>query len=217
MPKYTAAIFDLDGTILDTIEDLTDSINFALREHGFPERSLMEVRSFVGNGVKKLTERALPENVDEKELDSVFMCFTQRYNEHCMDKTKPYEGIVELLVKLREQGIKTAVLSNKADFAVQILCRKYFADLFDYAAGMRDDVPKKPAPEGVYIAMDSLKTDSAVYVGDSEVDVLTASNAGLDCIAVDWGFREREVLEKSGAKYIASDLKELLEYIINEN
>lgn len=219
MAKYRLAVFDLDGTILDTIDDLKDSINFALNANAFPQRSLEEVRSFVGNGIRKLVERAVPANTDDKSVDAVFACFNARYKEHCMDKTKPYKGVLELLAELRARGIKTAVLSNKADYAVQILCEKYFAGLFDCAAGMRDDVPRKPQPEGVYRVLEELGVgkEEAVYIGDSEVDVLTAINSGLDCIAVDWGFRDREVLVAAGAKIIASDMNSLLEYIVNEN
>ena len=219
MSKYKLVIFDLDGTILDTIDDLTDSVNYALNENGFPSRSLEEVRSFVGNGIRRLIERAVPVNTENKSIDAVFACFNERYKDHCMDKTKPYNGVLELLAKLRAQGIKTAVLSNKADYAVQILCERHFAGLLDCAAGMRDDVPRKPNPEGVYRILDTIGAgkEEAVYIGDSEVDVLTATNSGLDCIAVDWGFRDREVLSAAGAKTIASDMNSLLEYIVNEN
>lgn len=217
MPKYDVVIFDLDGTILDTIEDLKDSINYALAENGFKERSISEVRSFVGNGIKMLVKKALPENADEKTIETVFGCFNNYYKEHCMDKTRPYDGIAKLLDKLHERGIRTAVLSNKADFAVKLLCKKYFPDMFDYVAGMRDDVPRKPDPAGIYNVLEAMETANAVYIGDSEVDILTAQNSKLDCIAVDWGFRSREELEKSGAKLIASDMDELLECILNEN
>ena len=219
MAKYNCVIFDLDGTILDTIDDLADNVNHALSENGFPQRSLEEVRSFVGNGIRKLVERAVPVNTDDKSIDSVFACFNARYKDHCMDKTKPYDGVLELLAELRARGIKTAVLSNKADYAVQILCEKYFVGLFDSAAGMRDDVPRKPNPQGVYRILEELgaEKEQAVYIGDSEVDVLTASNSGVDCIAVEWGFRDREVLVEAGAKLIASNMNSLLEYIVNEN
>ena len=219
MAKYNCVIFDLDGTILDTIDDLRDNVNYALEENAFPPRSLEEIRSFVGNGIRKLVERAVPANTDEKSVDAVFTCFNARYKDHCMDKTKPYDGVLELLAELRERSIKTAVLSNKADYAVHILCEKYFAGLFDCVAGMRDDVPRKPNPEGVYRVLETLgaKKEEAVYIGDSEVDVLTARNSDLDCIAVDWGFRDREVLVAAGAELIASDINSLLEYIVNEN
>lgn len=217
--KYEAIIFDLDGTILDTIEDLRDSVNHALFEHGFPQRSLEEVRSFVGNGIRKLIERALPAGLDDKTVDSVFNCFNLYYKEHCMDKSKPYEGTIFVIKTLRDMGKKTAVLSNKADYAVQMLCENYFPDSFDYIAGMKENVRRKPWPDGVLNVLEALETaaEKAVYIGDSEVDILTAKNAGIDCIAVDWGFRDREVLIENGAEMIASNTKELLEIFVNGN
>ena len=215
---YKLVIFDLDGTILNTIEDLKDSANFALSQRGYPQKNLEEIRSFVGNGIRNLIIRCLPENTDEAIIDELFTIFNARYKEHCMDKTCPYDGVLELLAKLREQGIATAVLSNKADYAVKILCDKYFTGLFDACAGMKEDVRRKPWPDGIYNILSELnvKGENAVYIGDSEVDIKTAKAAGIDCIAVDWGFRDREVLEAEGANHIASNMEELLKEILND-
>ncbi|MBQ7896040.1 MAG: HAD family hydrolase [Oscillospiraceae bacterium] len=217
MSKYELVIFDLDGTILDTIEDIKDSTNHALREHGFEEKSLNQIRSYVGNGIRRLIIQCLPENTEETVVDKLFESFNLYYKQHCMDKTKAYDGVEGLIEELHKLGIKTAVLSNKADYAVQILCEKYFPDCFDYAAGMKENVRRKPYPDGVYNVLQALGTaaEKAVYIGDSEVDILTASNAGVDCIAVNWGFRDHQILVENGAKSIASDMNSLLELIKN--
>lgn len=216
--KYRLAIFDLDGTILYTLEDLKISLNFALSANGLPERTLDETRRFVGNGIRKLIERAVPENSDPGLTDKVFDDFNLHYKEHCTDHTRPYEGITELLSALRAAGVKTAVLSNKADYGVQELCARYFPDMFDYAAGERAGVRKKPAPDGVFTILETLGVAAAeaVYIGDSEVDIETAENSGTDSIIVDWGFRDRELLISRGARVIASAPKEVLK-LITEN
>lgn len=216
--KYRLAIFDLDGTILYTLEDLKISLNHALSKNGLPERTLDETRRFVGNGIRKLIERAVPENSDPGLVDKVFDDFNLHYKEHCTDHTRPYEGIPELLSALRESGVKTAVLSNKADYGVQELCARYFPGMFDFAAGEKAGVRKKPAPDGVFAILEKLGVSAAdtVYIGDSEVDIETAENAGMDSIIVDWGFRERELLISRGAKVIASAPKEVLRLIIGE-
>lgn len=205
--KHSLAIFDLDGTILYTLVDLKNSINFTLKKFGFPERTLDEVRRFVGNGIKNLIIRAAPKGTDEKTIDEMFEVFNEHYAVHCNDNTKSYDGIDELLKKLKEQKVKTAVVSNKADYAVQTLVKKYFDGLFDYAVGEKQGVRKKPCPDSVNEVLRVLDTpkEAAVYIGDSEVDVATAKNAQMDCIAVDWGFRDREVLINSGATLIVSD------------
>ena len=216
--KYRLAIFDLDGTILYTLEDLKISLNFALSANGLPERTLDETRRFVGNGIRKLIERAVPENSDPGLVDKVFDDFNLHYKEHCTDNTRPYEGIPELLSALRESGVKPAVLSNKADYGAQELCARYFPGMFDYAAGEKAGVRKKPAPDGVFAILEKLGVSAAdtVYIGDSEVDIETAENAGMDSIIVDWGFREKELLISRGAKVIASAPKEVLRLIIGE-
>lgn len=205
--KHSLAIFDLDGTILYTLVDLKNSMNFTLKKFGFPERTLDEVRRFVGNGIKNLIIRAAPKGTDEKTIDGMFEVFNEHYAVHCNDNTKSYDGIDELLKKLKEQKVKTAVVSNKADYAVQTLVKKYFDGLFDYAVGEKQGVRKKPCPDSVNEVLRVLDTpkEAAVYIGDSEVDVATAKNAQMDCIAVDWGFRDREVLINSGATLIVSD------------
>ena len=209
--NYELIIFDMDGTILNTLEDLRDSLNFALRATGFPERTLEEVRRFVGNGIRKLIERGVPAGTSQADVDTVHQAFTPYYKEHCADKTRPYDGIVELLQKLRAAGCRTAVVSNKADPAVQELCTQYFDGLFDAAVGDREGIARKPAPDSVNEVLRLLNTDRphAVYIGDSEVDVATAANAGLDCIAVTWGFREVEFLREQGAKVFADTPEEV--------
>ena len=213
--KYQLAIFDLDGTLLDTLEDLADSDNYIMRKFGYPKRTIKEVRSFVGNGIRKLLERSAPTGTASTEIDRMFEQFKEYYGAHCADKTKPYDGITELLDELRKQGIKLAVVSNKADYAVKALCEQYFPGYFDEAVGERVGIARKPAPDTVNEVLKNLQIDKsqAVFIGDSEVDVQTAQNAEMDCIAVDWGFRDKEVLEKAGAEIIVSTPAELLKYM----
>lgn len=213
--KYKGVIFDLDGTILDTLEDLTDAVNFVLRDNKYPEHDIDDVRKFVGNGIHKLIERAVPVGVSLEKIDQIFCDFKAYYNEHCDVKTRPYTGIIKLLQTLKQEEIKIAVLSNKADDAVQILCEKYFTNQFDFVAGEKKGIPRKPNPEALYsMAKDmDLKMSELVYVGDSEVDIMTAQNAGMDCVIVDWGFRERKFLQESGARCIVSTINELLQII----
>lgn len=212
--KYQLAIFDMDGTILNTLEDLADSVNYALSCSNYPTRTLDEVRNFVGNGIRKLMERAVPEGTSPEELEQVYADFTAYYPKHCYDKTKPYSGIIETIQNLRKQGIKTAVVSNKADYGVQILCKQYFDGLFDYAVGEQSGVQRKPAPDSVNIVLDKLKItrNNAVYIGDSDVDIDTARNAEMDCISVDWGFRDPSFLQEHGAKIMVSSPEELLNF-----
>lgn len=218
MMQYRLAIFDMDGTILDTLDDLADSVNFALAQSGFPERSREEVCSFVGNGIRKLIERAVPKGTEVERIDYVHKVFREYYKEHCAVKTKPYRGIPELLEKLRQAGCKTAVVSNKADFAVQELCRKYFDGLFDAAVGDRDGISRKPAPDSVFeiLRLFGMEKRDAVYIGDSDVDIETACNAGMDGIVVEWGFRKRAFLEEKGAKRIVSSPKEIAEIVLGD-
>lgn len=209
---YQLAIFDLDGTILDTLEDLTDATNYALTQCGYPPRTIDQVRSFVGNGIRNLIRRALPEGTEEMEIDRVHGIFAAYYIAHCAEKTHAYAGIPELLQTLRNAGMRTAVLSNKADFAVQPLMQRYFDGLFDIAFGERAGVPRKPSPEAVHEILERLgiAQSAAVYIGDSDVDVKTAENAGLSCVCVDWGFRDRAQLQAAGATCIVSSPEELL-------
>lgn len=213
--KYRLAIFDLDGTILNTLDDLCDSVNFALYAFSMPLRTLDEVRAFVGNGIMKLIERAVPENTSLSTIEAVYETFCEHYKMNSANKTKPYSGVVELLMQLKENGVKLAVLSNKADFAVSVLCELYFKGLFDYVAGEKQGIPRKPAPDAVFNILQYFDIDAsqAVYIGDSDVDFLTAKNSGLDCILVSWGFRSKELLRNLGADRIVDDTYELLRYL----
>ncbi len=213
--KYKLVIFDLDGTLLDTLDDLADSVNAALSAVGYPGRTREEVRSFVGNGIRKLIERSVPAETAEEMVNKVHERFTVHYKEHCADKTKPYNGILELLCQLKEKGVKTAVVSNKADYAVKALCAQYFPGFLEEAIGERQGIAKKPAPDTVNEVLRILGVEKsrAVYIGDSDVDVETAKNAGLDCIAVDWGFRDKEVLKQAGAGVIVSEPEGLGNYL----
>ena len=209
---YEAVIFDLDGTLLDTLDDLWDSVNAALEKYGLPLRTREEVRWFVGNGIAKLIERATGE-VEKEVYEGVLAEFKRHYAEHCEDKTKPYEGIMPLLSLLKEKGIKTAVVSNKADFALKKLAQSYFDGLLLEAVGENEaaGIRKKPAPDSVLAVMQSMGvgTRSTVYIGDSEVDLQTAKNAGVDCIAVTWGFRDRAFLIERGATVLVDTATEL--------
>ena len=209
--RYKYVLFDLDGTILDTLDDLHAAANAALRECGYPERTKGEVRRFVGNGIRKLIERAVPSGTSEEDIVRTHEAFTAYYSVHCKDKTKPYAGIPELVRGLKENGIASAVISNKADYAVKALCEEYFEGLFELSVGEREGIRKKPAPDSVLEAMRVMgaKSSETVYIGDSDVDIMTAKNAGIDCIGVSYGFRGREFLESHGAEVIADTVEEL--------
>ena len=211
------AIFDLDGTILDTLQDLADAVNHALEQNGLPKRTLAEVRAFIGNGIHNLIERSVPEHTPEDVVENVFREFKAFYSIHCAEKTCPYAGILDMLANIRDAGMKTAVLSNKADFAVQELVAKYFPGSIDYAAGEKNGVPKKPAPDSVYILLKEMDctAEEAVYIGDSEVDIQTANNAGLDYIIVDWGFRDHDALAEAGAKVLLSTVEALEKMLLS--
>ena len=209
--KYSLAVFDLDGTILNTGEDLQNSLNFVLRKYGFPPRSAAETKRFTGNGIRRLVELGAGEGVPPEALDAMLADFKAHYKVHCMDKTRPYEGIPALLAELRRNGVKTAVVSNKADFAVQELVERFFPGLFDAAVGEREGIRRKPAPDAVdeILLRLNVPREHAVYIGDSEVDVQTAQNAGLSCVAVAWGFRDVPTLLSAGAKRIVNDVDAL--------
>ncbi len=213
-----AAIFDLDGTLLDTLYDLADSANHALGICGYPLRSRMEIRAFVGNGVKKLIDRCLPDENEEKR-SRVLEIFKEHYRGNMTNKTAPYPGIMEALTKLREAGYSLAIVSNKFDAAVKSLSKLYFDGVIDVAIGESDTVRKKPAPDSVFKAMELLGTspEESVYIGDSDVDVETAHNAGLRCIGVTWGFRDRDILEEAGADIIAENADMMTECIIRRD
>lgn len=203
--NYDLAIFDMDGTILDTLEDLYNAANYALHKNGLPLRTKDEVRFFVGNGIRKLIERAVPAGTSKDIEDKVYETFMSYYPEHCADSTCEYAGITECIKSLKRKGIKTAVVSNKADPAVQILAEQYFSGLFDISIGEKPGINKKPAPDSVNAVLDKLNIakENAIYIGDSDVDIDTAKNAGIECIGVSWGFRGEEFLREHGAKLIA--------------
>lgn len=213
--KYDIAIFDMDGTILNTLEDLKDSLNYSLRACGFPERTLSEVRDFVGNGIVKLIERAVPPDAEMSKKSEVRNVFNDYYSVHFADKTKPYDGITEMLKMIKSKNILTAVVSNKPDYGVQLLCRQFFDGLFDYSTGVREGIEKKPHPDSVNYILNKygIPAYRAVYIGDSDVDIMTARNAGTDCIIVDWGFRSRAELISAGADTIVSCTQELYNLI----
>ncbi|WP_315065829.1 HAD family hydrolase [uncultured Clostridium sp.] len=215
MGKYDTVIFDLDGTLLNTIEDLTDSVNFALGLYGFPHKSLEEIRSFVGNGATRLIELSIPDGTSNPMYKKCFIDFRNHYSINMRNKTDAYEGIMELLRQLLEKKYKMAIVSNKFDTAVKELNKIYFEKYIKAAIGESEKVSKKPAPDTVFKALEELGsvTDKSVYVGDSEVDVKTAKNAGVICVGVTWGFRNRKVLEQNGADYIIDTPQELLKII----
>lgn len=209
-----AIIFDLDGTLLDTLEDLKDSLNVALDGKGLPGRTLEEVRQFVGNGIHKLIERAVPEGTSGEMVEQVFQDFRSYYLEHCQVKTCAYPGIQELLEDLERQGISVAIVSNKADAAVRELAKIYFPKV-RVAIGEREGIARKPAPDSVFEAMRLLgaSAEEAFYVGDSDVDIATAKNAGLPCVSVTWGFRGEELLRSLNPAHVIHHPSELLELL----
>ncbi|MGN1084853.1 MAG: HAD family hydrolase [Lachnospiraceae bacterium] len=206
-----AVIFDLDGTLLNTLEDLRTAVNLALRAKEYPERTLEQIRLAVGNGIRKLISRSVPAGTGPEEEEQIFQRFREEYQLHCSDTTAPYDGVTKLLHRLRTEGCLLAVVSNKADFAVQELVQQYFPGCFDAALGETEGFARKPAPDMVEEVLRRLGVEkkNAVYVGDSEVDIVTARNTGLFCISVTWGFRDRNVLTEYGAECFAKDTEEL--------
>ncbi len=213
--KFDAIVFDLDGTLIDTLEDLKDSVNFALNKFGFPERNLDEIRSFVGNGVKRLVYLSVPDGTDEETSAKCLEIFKEHYKGNSRNKTAPYEGIPEMLKKVQAAGFKTAVVTNKIQDAAIEIIRCFFGDKIDVIIGQVDGVAQKPEPDGVWLALEKLGVDrtKAVYIGDSEVDCMTAHNAGLPCIGVTWGFRSREVLEENKAEFIVDSPEKILDCV----
>ena len=213
---YQAAIFDLDGTLLDTLEDLYRAVNAALADHLLPLRSREEVRMFVGNGVEMLIRRAVPKDCDEETTLDVLADFKTTYAAICKENTRPYDGILPTLAALRETGVHVAVVSNKFDAATKALCAEYFGELVEVAIGERADVRKKPAPDTVLEALRELgvTAEEAVYIGDSDVDIRTAENCGMDCLSVTWGLRDENFLVKNGAKTLVRSPADLLPVII---
>ena len=215
MKKYETVVFDLDGTLLNTLEDLADATNYALRTMQMPERTIGEVRAFVGNGVRRLMELSVPGGFDNPKFEETFAVFKKYYGEHCNDKTRAYDGVVPVLRKLKEKGYALAIVSNKIDFAVKELNDLYFKGIVPVAIGEKEGIRRKPAPDTVFEALKELgKTkEEAVYVGDSDVDIETAKNAGMPCISVLWGFRDKEFLAEHGAEYYAETAEDVLRYI----
>lgn len=211
-------VFDLDGTLLNTLDDLFLSVNKILSDHGYKTRSKNEVRSYLGNGVRALLDLALPEE-ERFRTDELLPEFKAYYDLHKEDNTAPYAGVKEAVAEIKKAGVKCAIVSNKFDAAVQELKNVTFSGLIDFACGEREGVKPKPAPDGVFLAMQALGADPAetVYVGDSEVDLATAENTGLKCVAVSWGFRDRDELVKRGAKNIADTPDQMKDFILSGN
>ena len=212
--NITTVLFDLDGTLLNTLEDLADAVNATLNHFGCPERSLEEVRQFVGNGAERLIRLALPGKTDDPNVMQVLGWFKDYYAAHSQCKTKPYDGILEALAEVKRE-FPVAIVSNKPDNAVKLLCGQYFAGV--YALGESSACPRKPAPDMVFQAMNAIGADHCIYVGDSEVDVLTAKNAAVPCLSVTWGFRNVDTLTRAGANYFchrAEDVSVCIEKIM---
>lgn len=216
--KIDTVIFDLDGTLLNTLDDLHACFNHAIKEFGYPERTKEEIRNFVGNGVQKALERALPENISQSELEKVVDCFKKYYSQNMNTYTKPYDGVEEMLKDLQSKGFKLGIVSNKFDDAVKALSKKYFGSSIAYAVGEGYGIRRKPEADGVNKVLSELKSkkENAIYVGDSEVDIQTAENSNLPCISVLWGFKDKDFLVKNGAKYIAQTPKDIISIIENE-
>lgn len=210
-------IFDLDGTLLNTLDDLADSTNYALSKFGYPTRTIEEVRQFVGNGVAKLIERAIPEGKNNPNFEKCLAIFKENYAQNMYNKTAPYNGIIEMLSNLKSKGIKIAVVSNKFDLAVKELCKKYFEGVIDFAAGENEaqGIKKKPAPDTVISVLNEFNfaSEDAVYVGDSDVDIMTAKNSKMPCISVTWGFRDKKFLLENGATILINAPSEIYNHL----
>lgn len=217
MKDIKAVIFDLDGTLLDTLDDLKNATNHALAMHGMPTHTKDEIRQFVGNGVRRLITLAVPNGENNPHIEDVFADFKSYYTAHSLDYTKPYDGIPEALRILKEKGLSMAIVSNKLEEATESLRHHFFADCIDTAVGDTPLRQRKPAPDGVFEAMSRLGVTAGecVYVGDSDVDIMTAHNAGLPCISVLWGFRDRTLLESLGATIFAQHPSQLPQIIGN--
>lgn len=216
--KCEAVIFDLDGTILDTLPDLHNSLNYALDSMGYETKTLQQVRMLVGNGIGNLIKTAVPQGIGDAEITACLNTFMEHYNNNLAVLTKPYDDIFYVLHKLKSQGIKLGVLSNKRDEAVQVLVDRFFPSAFDYVSGEKQGVPRKPHPQGVFDALKQLdvSVENTFYVGDSDVDIQTAKNAGLSCIAVSWGFRDKSVLIPLKPEYIIDKPSLLADIILKE-
>ncbi len=213
--KYQAVLFDLDGTLLNTLDDLRAAVNAALAAYGYPSRALEEVRRFVGNGVGKLVERALPGGLANPDFPNVFSAFLSYYKSHATDLTLPYPGILPLLNRLKADGIALGMISNKTDDAVQLLADRFFPGLFSVVCGEYPGLARKPAPDMVLYAMRTLQCppERCAYVGDSETDLLTAKNAKIPCYSVTWGFRSRAELLAASAVCLIDTPEALLHHL----
>lgn len=209
--KYNTVIYDLDGTLLYTLEDLMNSVNYALDHYGYPHRNIDEIRRFIGNGVAVLMKRSAPENCPQEEVDIMLNIFRPHYLEHMYDTTGPYEGVIDMMKEIHTAGIKTAIVSNKLDPAVKELDKMFFRGLTELAVGAPSHA-KKPDPTSVLECIDNLGStiEHSIYIGDTDVDIETAHNAGIKCVGVSWGFRGREFLEKNNCDYIIDRPEELL-------
>ena len=205
MNKINTVIFDMDGTVLNTLDDLTDSVNYVLDKFDLPKRSKDEYRKFFGNGIKFALRCAVPSEVSDDKIEEMLPIFREHYDVHCLDKTKPYDGILELMKELKSKGYKLAIVSNKIDSAVKELNERFFSEYVSVAIGEKAGINRKPAPDTVFAALDELgaSKEEAVYVGDSEVDFQTAQNSGLPCVSVLWGFRDKDFLIENGATTFA--------------
>lgn len=203
-------LFDLDGTLLNTLEDLTDSVNYALAQYDCPPRTVEDVRNFIGNGARKLIERSLPGRENDPNVDEVLATYQAYYKTHSQIKTRPYDGVTEALNDIAKK-YPVAIVSNKPDAPTKLLCKEFFGDI--YARGESTDCPRKPAPDMLQKAMQIIDVDTCIYVGDSEPDILTAKNLGVKCLSVLWGFRDRKTLEAAGGTYFCDDPQKLPEIL----
>lgn len=211
--KY-AVLFDLDGTLLNTLDDLVNAVNHILEKYGFPKRKTEDVRRFLGNGARDLMQRSLPSGVVGERFEDILNEYKQYYSEHSKICTKPYDGVIDALSRLKELGIRTAIVSNKPDEAVAILGKEYFGELIDFSVGDRPGIRIKPAPDPLFYVAKNLGCEKYVFVGDSETDVAAAKNADVPCVSVTWGFRDRDVLLEAGAEIFADSAEEMLSEIL---
>lgn len=205
--KIKAILFDMDGTLMDTLDDLTDSTNYVLEKNNLPKRTREEIRSFVGHGIKWTIIRSVPEGTSEDLIEKCYNEMLVYYKDHSLIKTAPYNGVNQLMEKLHKEGYRIAIITNKAEESAKIITKKFFGDIVDFTIGDNRKAPLKPSPDNIYRALENLKItkEEAVYIGDSEVDVLTGKNSSMEMIAVLWGFRDKEILIENGAKIFAKD------------
>lgn len=218
MQEITTIIFDMDGTVLNTLEDLTVSMNYVLDRFNMPGHRLEEYRLFFGNGVKEALRLSLPEGASADIIDEMMVVFKEHYDAHCLDRTRPYDGIVDVMRQLKEKGYRLAIVSNKIDSAVKELNDRFFADYVDTALGEKTGINRKPAPDMVYAALKEMGStkEESIYIGDSEVDLMTARNSELPCISVLWGFRDKKYLIEQGADCFADRPEDIIRILAGE-